>query len=135
MKKIIIHAFVVSLIILSACGNPPAYDTAAQAPNAAFAAPASVADSSLSTPSLPASMPLQNIGALNPEHGKPNHRCDIAVGALLSSPVQPIQQAMPAQRLPSLPAATNGNSVARLNPAHGQPGHDCSVQVGQPLNN
>ena len=75
--------------------------------------------------------------AANPEHGKPGHRCDIAVGAPLNSPktqqqppLQPAQQSIaPTQPLPS----TNNTGTVKLNPAHGQPGHDCAIPVGQPL--
>lgn len=82
---------------------------------------------------------------LNPAHGQPNHRCDIAVGAPLSTPIQagaqPQQtiQQMPAGVKPSVstgstPTAIPNGSTAKLNPPHGQPGHDCKVPVGQPLN-
>ncbi len=80
---------------------------------------------------------------LNPAHGQPGHRCDIAVGAPLDSkpaqatPVAPAnatmpQQAIPAPTLNTTPA--NGVSAAGLNPAHGQPGHRCDIPVGAPLN-
>jgi hypothetical protein len=92
-----------------------------------------------------------NAVTLNPKHGEPGHRCDIAVGAPLNSAsgVQPIQQvtANPAPTLgtgsnsllslPNLPA--NGGTPASagnvaLNPKHGEPGHRCDIQVGAPLN-
>jgi hypothetical protein len=60
-------------------------------------------------------------GALNPAHGQPGHRCDIAVGEPLSA----------------APATTSVNTAApaqKLNPAHGQPGHRCDIAVGAPLN-
>jgi hypothetical protein len=77
---------------------------------------------------------------LNPEHGQPGHRCDIAVGAPLNSPAGANTMAAPAistapapaMAQPQMPAQPAGKN-ARLNPAHGQPGHDCSVPVGQPL--
>ena len=70
---------------------------------------------------------------LNPPHGQPNHRCDIAVGAPLNSPagkpaVAPVQTATPLQTGPVKNAAG-----VKINPPHGQPGHDCSVEVGKPL--
>jgi hypothetical protein len=87
---------------------------------------------------------------LNPAHGQPGHRCDIAVGAPLSSapaakpsaPVTtpiaaptsspaPMQITPSATTTPSTPAAPG----AKLNPAHGQPGHDCAIAVGAPLKN
>lgn len=75
-------------------------------------------------------------GALNPEHGMPGHRCEIAVGAPLSSApaittgnAQPtINTTAPATTIPAL------SGSGKLNPAHGQPGHDCAIAVGQPLN-
>ncbi|MDG3581548.1 MULTISPECIES: hypothetical protein [Galbibacter] len=56
---------------------------------------------------------------LNPAHGQPGHRCDIAVGAPLTSPQ----------------GGAMLNTSATLNPAHGQPGHRCDVAVGAPLPN
>ena len=82
-------------------------------------------------------------GPLNPAHGQPGHRCEIAVGAPLSSApaatAQPkIQQsvtaapAVVAAPTPAAPIAPADPNV-KLNPAHGQPGHDCSIAVGAPL--
>ena len=78
----------------------------------------------------------------NPAHGEPGHRCDIAVGASLSTPVTagsaeapaaftPMDPAPAMQTMPTTPSAGGG----RLNPAHGEPGHDCAVAVGAPLPN
>ena len=85
-------------------------------------------------------------GKLNPAHGQPGHRCDIAVGQPLNSPAKtnttlPASNTTPVNNpLPAQPAATQPSSpfpgtgtTAKLNPAHGQPGHDCSIAVGQPL--
>ena len=85
-------------------------------------------------------------GKLNPAHGQPGHRCDIAVGQPLNSPAKtnttvPTSNATPVNNpLPAQPAVTQPASpfpgtgtTAKLNPAHGQPGHDCSIAVGQPL--
>lgn len=78
---------------------------------------------------------------LNPAHGQPGHRCEIAVGAPLNSAptattatpqVQTINAPVAA---PANIPAMGGNGTARLNPAHGEPGHDCAVQVGAPLKN
>ena len=76
---------------------------------------------------------------MNPPHGQPGHRCDIAVGAPLNSPAN----AAPTSEN-SAPAASNTISpvfnapgsapaVAGTNPPHGEPGHDCSIPVGAPL--
>ena len=86
--------------------------------------------------STPATQQNAGSGAVNPAHGQPGHRCDIAVGAPLNSaPVASPSITLPANT-PSLPQTTtqpkNTGSV-KLNPPHGEPGHDCSVQVGQPL--
>ncbi len=77
---------------------------------------------------------------MNPPHGQPGHRCDIAVGAPLNSPkVQNVQSKV---------TTTNGISVAPqvvtkttpqktapgMNPPHGEPGHRCDIAVGEPLN-
>jgi len=78
---------------------------------------------------------------MNPPHGQPNHRCDIAVGAPLNSPpgqnpnanmVQPQAQAQPVQpqaQAQKAPTVT----PAGMNPPHGEPGHRCDVAVGAPL--
>lgn len=90
--------------------------------------------------------------ALNPQHGQPGHRCDIAVGAPLSTPVangntQPAvtPTISPAITPGTTPAATTTTSNTKvtpnpttatgaLNPQHGQPGHRCDIAVGAPLN-
>lgn len=87
---------------------------------------------------------------LNPEHGKPGHRCDIAVGAPLDSkpaaataitttPVNntPVTPTISQPVTPILPATNNttpGTAATGLNPEHGKPGHRCDIAVGAPLN-
>ena len=94
------------------------------------------------------SSPVPGGGALNPAHGQPGHRCDIAVGAPLDSkPSTTAPAATPIQLNPATsPAATvspvtvtksstpTGNTAPGMNPAHGQPGHRCDIAVGAPLN-
>lgn len=70
--------------------------------------------------------------SLNPEHGKPGHRCDIAVGAPLNAAPVKSPQA-PASQNNILPAQAGNNNSVGLNPPHGQPGHDCAIPVGEPL--
>ena len=82
---------------------------------------------------------------MNPPHGQPNHRCDIAVGAPLNSP----KGAMPTPPPPP-PAPTptpqgqatitpvdmsSGTTATKpgMNPPHGQAGHLCEIAVGAPL--
>ena len=77
--------------------------------------------------------------ALNPAHGLPGHRCDIAVGAPLNS--APNANTAPAsvqmnpapQNAPMMQSAPSAGGKILINPPHGQPGHDCSVEVGKPL--
>ena len=89
----------------------------------------------------------------NPPHGQPGHRCDIAVGASLSSapakgnaqPSQPTQTTRPIMQIPEEGAApttttpsTSSNTTAagfsgKPNPPHGQPGHRCDINVGDIL--
>ncbi|KQM79178.1 hypothetical protein ASE74_01005 [Pedobacter sp. Leaf216] len=66
---------------------------------------------------------------LNPKHGEPGHRCDIAIGAPLDS--------KPTQVVTTQPAVKQsiGIKTAKgLNPPHGQPNHRCDLAVGAPLN-
>jgi hypothetical protein len=71
--------------------------------------------------------------ALNPAHGQPNHRCDIQVGAPLSTPAQPNLNA-PQTFTPPPMEASQAVAASGINPPHGQPGHDCGVAVGASLN-
>jgi hypothetical protein len=103
-----------------------------------------------STDPTPATKP-----GMNPAHGQPGHRCDIAVG-------EPLSDAGPASTPATItpaPATTVSNQpnvsypvvssplqysadhfsdttkvAAGMNPAHGQPGHRCDISVGEPLN-
>ena len=94
---------------------------------------------------------------LNPPHGQPGHRCDIAVGAPLPNDgnviAQTQTQAQPVSSADAKPVVSGGmpqvqqvqvaqpqtqQGVAtkgqKLNPPHGQPGHRCDIPVGAPLN-
>ena len=87
----------------------------------------------------------QSKAGLNPEHGQPGHRCDIAVGAPLSSapatpqnapqPMNVTPMAAPTATAPAVPtlAEQPANGNVKLNPAHGEPHHRCDLQVGAPL--
>lgn len=79
--------------------------------------------------------PATATAGLNPEHGQPGHRCDIPVGAALSTPVQSNGNTPAALPQPVTTPQQTSNTVAPgTNPPHGQPGHDCSIAVGAPLN-
>jgi len=99
--------------------------------------------------------PGKTAPGMNPPHGQPNHRCDIAVGAPLNSPATKgavqatpgatITPATPAQTMkvssppasttPAIlnPSAAPTATAPGMNPPHGQPGHKCEVAVGAPL--
>lgn len=101
-------------------------------------------------PTLPGtndSMAASNQGVtLNPQHGEPGHRCDIAVGAPLNAPAttSTIQPNVPTVVPAVTTAAANTDTkkvtpnstpaTAALNPKHGEPGHRCDIAVGAPLN-
>lgn len=97
---------------------------------------------------LPASNVITGAG-INPPHGQPGHRCDIADGAPLpaatgNTALTPVPQvttretAVPTiNQLPPNVSVVPGNTAkpsGNLNPAHGQPGHKCEIPVGAPLN-
>jgi hypothetical protein len=72
---------------------------------------------------------------MNPPHGQPNHRCDIAVGAPLNSPVAR-QTTAPSTTPVNISANQPATTVTApgMNPPHGQPNHRCDIAVGAPLN-
>lgn len=91
------------------------------------------------------STPVAVAKGMNPAHGQPNHRCDIAVGAPLNSPVVPaksnpatpqtVQQqnnTVPATIATPNPAVTTPTPEG-MNPPHGQDKHRCDIAVGAPL--
>jgi hypothetical protein len=98
----------------------------------------------------PATNPNTVLGeskGLNPAHGQPGHRCDIAVGAPLNSaptqqgqtvttqPAQTVQVNSGQPKVVTTTAVAQPVKVAKgMNPSHGQPGHRCDIPVGAPLN-
>lgn len=81
---------------------------------------------------------------MNPPHGQPNHRCDIAVGAPLNSPkaaatpppAPTMQPAAPQGQASVTPVDMKSGTTATapgMNPPHGQAGHRCEIAVGAPL--
>ena len=88
---------------------------------------------------------LSENAGINPAHGKPGHRCDIAVGAPLNSaatqgqtttaqPNQTVQVNPNQQNVVTTTTVTPAKVAKGMNPAHGQPGHRCDIPVGSPLN-
>lgn len=83
----------------------------------------------------------QTVPGMNPPHGQPNHRCDIPVGASLSTPVQNNTNIQPTIVTTQMPAKVSTQESAQapvkvasgINPPHGQPGHRCDIEVGAPL--
>jgi hypothetical protein len=77
--------------------------------------------------------PASTVAGMNPPHGQPGHRCDIAVGAPLSSPPgrPPAPPAVSQQAVQ--PQTANAQTAPGMNPPHGQPGHRCDIPVGSPL--
>jgi hypothetical protein len=87
-------------------------------------------------------LPVTGIAQVNPPHGEPGHRCDIAVGAPLNaatnlkpSPANPTTLTSPQIISAPAPAPSTsaGATAPGLNPPHGEPGHDCAIPVGAPL--
>ena len=84
---------------------------------------------------------------MNPAHGQPGHRCDIAVGAPLNSPLattanKPATEQVITQQSQPVSAATTtvtpaaidaAPTPAGMNPPHGQTNHRCDIAVGAPL--
>lgn len=159
MKKIF-TLLTINSILLFSCSNPESSKEAtttdsinAEMPAAAVQ-PSASADSTVGTAG--AAMPVQpqaTVAAapagMNPAHGQPGHRCDIAVGAPLNSPAgaQPAATTQAATSISTTPQvapvvqSTSGAMPADakvatapgMNPPHGEPGHDCAIKVGEPL--
>lgn len=95
--------------------------------------PAAAAPQTVPTTNAPA------LAGMNPAHGQPGHRCDIAVGAPLNSaPSQPATQtSTPSTVTPTTitPTANKTKTVTApgMNPPHGEPGHRCDIAVGASL--
>jgi hypothetical protein len=121
----------------------PVMDTAVKAKpvNQAKVEATGSSSNTVTTPVVLNNTSSKTAKGMNPAHGMPNHRCDIPVGAPLSTPVQkpgaqPVVQ-QPVQTVTSQPQPVITQSpvvtAPGMNPPHGQPGHDCSVEVGKPL--
>lgn len=76
---------------------------------------------------------------MNPPHGQPGHRCDIAVGAPLNSKpapanVQPATVSTQPNPVTIKEVPNTTKTTPGMNPPHGEPGHRCDIAVGAPLN-
>lgn len=88
----------------------------------------------------PVQTPVQPTApGMNPPHGQPNHRCDIAVGAPLNS--KPVPATTTGTTVSGQPQQVTMTQVPNktktapgMNPPHGEPGHRCDIAVGAPLN-
>lgn len=89
------------------------------------------------TASQPVAEPVFTAPGMNPPHGQPGHRCDIAVGAPLNS--QPAKAAAATTSAPqqtvtmSQPVPAKTVTAPGMNPPHGEPNHRCDIAVGAPL--
>lgn len=106
---------------------------------------------STTTTTTTAVKPVATAKGMNPPHGQPGHRCEIAVGAPLNSapkktaanPGATVTQATSVTpemlkqaqggTTPIQAPATPVVTAPGMNPPHGQEGHVCSVAVGEPL--
>lgn len=112
------------------------------------AAPLQTVQNGIQTMPVPATTPVittgttaptQTAAGMNPAHGQPGHRCDIAVGAPLNSaPAKPATAGIPVTNQPVITSTTAApaptTTAPGMNPPHGQPGHKCEIAVGAPLN-
>ncbi len=161
MRQILFFSTIISLAVITGCGTRPdqnAVDGAAVnspidvnklSPNPS---PAINSSQPITAPNIstPVNVPVQtqassNNAGLNPAHGQPGHKCEIAVGAPLNSvPSTAATTPKPANQnqviTTSTPTVTSTATTtpvkvaAGMNPSHGQPGHRCDIAVGAPLN-
>lgn len=160
-KKNILCIFLCAAVLLTSCKNElepqdssgtPAVPAVADAPAVATPTQANMPTAPVPTsqPQTVAAPPVKTLPGMNPPHGQAGHRCDIAVGAPLSSPpgkaatppaqpttITPTQTTTTttpaAPAILNTPAAPATPTAPGMNPPHGQEGHLCSIAVGAPL--
>ena len=153
MKSAFWAVCTVSLLFVSCANDRKSESNSTSSPSFEVAPSSPVMPGEASVPPAPVPSDVNTATAgLNPAHGQPGHRCDIAVGAPLNSapsssvtPPSPGGAAgsvLPGPRVGNIPSPVgtapsfNTQPVATapgMNPPHGQPGHDCSIAVGAPL--
>ena len=70
---------------------------------------------------------------VNPAHGLPGHRCDLPVGAPLTSQATRAAETPVSQSPSTSVSPIRVDQTPEVNPPHGQPYHDCSIPVGAKL--
>jgi hypothetical protein len=168
MKKIFLILSVFGFAILLSCDNEKSKDESSEtvatdqnvmqsevtATDSVQQPAAQAQEVTVSQPTVNVAPPSTGVASsgMNPAHGQPGHRCDIAVGAPLNSPpgnpttitspgtgpqnpsMTPVVSNPPVNQVaPQTMKAPSGPTPAGMNPPHGEPGHDCSVAVGAPL--
>ncbi|MBK6400293.1 MAG: hypothetical protein IPF75_19080 [Bacteroidetes bacterium] len=180
MKKLIVIAGAIGIVIFQSCGSdkktesetvateqPTVQSEVATTDSTQMQTPGqpleinstqpAISSAPVTTPTTAAPAATATAAGMNPAHGQPGHRCDIAVGAPLSSPpnkqttatpsitptsptinsttptITPSSSSPQIQTTPVVSPAAAGPTPAGMNPPHGQPGHDCAVAVGAPL--
>ncbi|TFH65374.1 MAG: hypothetical protein E4G91_02715 [Candidatus Zixiibacteriota bacterium] len=146
MKRLSITIVILLMVFAMACNksskegsasNSGTTQSATASPQSSKVSPVPLANPTTAAP-LKATESATTAG-MNPPHGQPNHRCDIAVGAPLNSPpakgpTQPITvQPNVTTQTTAIPTTTT-STAAGMNPPHGQPNHRCDIKVGEPLN-
>ncbi|MFY0482533.1 hypothetical protein ACI6PS_07995 [Flavobacterium sp. PLA-1-15] len=152
-RKIILSLAFVATLFITSCKKELEPQPSSETPLETVVAPENVTEvtpqAAPTSTAAPAQPVQQNNSAaptaagMNPPHGQPGHRCDIAVGAPLNSPKAPsvaphnapnpntLEKVAP-KTVPSQPVATQPTPPG-MNPPHGQPGHKCEIAVGAPL--
>ncbi|MCU0403229.1 MAG: hypothetical protein MUE99_01685 [Chitinophagaceae bacterium] len=147
----LIKSFIAITLLVSAACNEPSEENSSDATlstpsvtEAPVVPPAKDSSATLNiTPS--AATVTAPVTSVNPPHGQPGHRCDIAVGAPLPSTNTTAPAPNPVVTQPAVinpPPAANPIPVTsgpvqgpkKVNPPHGEPGHRCDIAVGAPLN-
>ena len=135
-RSIAIPALTLTLLFAS-CADEPTTATKAVTPT-----DGTVTVTPAPTPSSEVQPATAAVSDPNPAHGEPGHRCEIPVGASLSTAPAPGAAPAPAMQQPAITTTIPGGATVGstgtattpgMNPPHGQPGHDCAVPVGSPL--
>ncbi|MFH6992073.1 hypothetical protein [Flavobacterium sp. FlaQc-48] len=146
-SKILITSIFVTSLVFTSCKKelePQASTPASELVKLGLAKDTTKTQSVVQMPATNPNTVLSDTKGINPAHGQPGHRCDIAVGAPLNS--APTQGQATTTQQPQTVQVNGGQQqvvttttvptkVAKgMNPAHGQPGHRCDIPVGAPLN-